>query len=477
MAAWFLVFALLGCRGSEPPPAVQAPETTEPRPPNVLLVIIDSLRADRATAQREDGPLAPTLARLAAEGAQFERAYSQSGWTMPGVTSILTGRYPPTMSIDDRGEMTWISEQTRTLPGILHLYGYQTAVFWGRTIPGGFEDLSRDFDHVHRLETADLGEQPFRQGVQAWLEEPPAEPWFVLLHNMDLHCGDPPPPAEALNRSAPQEPNLTDAGLDLIQRVVLASHGEEVARVETIGAYDDVLRHYDGELGAILTSLEARGALADTVVVISSNHGEALWEHGFMGHGFRHFEPVLRVPLIWWDPMGPHGAPPIQQPVQGIDLAPTLLARVGATVDQGMDGQSLLPLLGLAEGDYRDRPIFSYSNPRGQAVIRGSDKLLRYPGRADDPRQLSERSREDRRMAYHLYDLDQDPGETMDLALQQRETTSELAALLRAWVRGLEQRAEDAASVPTDPAFRQTLQERGYWEHVVPEGEAPSGSP
>lgn len=472
LTALTLALATLGCGAQE----AELPAARAALPPDILLVVVDSMRADRLLLERDGQLVAPTMARLAREGAYFERAYSQSGWTMPGLCAILTGRYPPVLSLQEGYALSWLPDEVNTLAGILGLYGYRSAVFWGRTVPHGFPELARGFDEVFTNEDKAHIEQPFRDEPIDWLEQAPQEPWFALVHNMDLHHADPPPPPQVADRWEPSEPSSPVASLDPRYGSLLKTHGDQVARRETIGAYDGVLSFYDGELAAILTAATAAARERDLVVVLTSNHGQDLWDHGFMGHGSRHYDSVLRVPLVWWDPRGPQGGQALPGPAQGIDLAPTLLTRVGATADHGMHGHSLLPWLGMAEGNVASGPIFSFSNPRGLSVIRGSDKLLVFADEGADISSAPGNKARLPRPVPHLFDLALDPGETTDLAAERPDTTAELKALLRAWAG--EQRAGAAAgsAVPMNEDFRRTLQERGYWEHVSV-GEPPPHPP
>ncbi len=457
-----LLLSTLGCR--EPAPEPQG-EAAHAQPPDILLVVVDSMRADRLLMERDGQPLAPTMARLAREGVVFEQAYANSGWTIPGLSAILAGRYPPPITLYHGYELGWLPEETHTLPEVLGLYGYHSAAFWGRTVPGGFEELSQGFDEVFVTREQRIPEQPYRHDLLAWLADAPAEPRFVLLHNMDLHHADPPLPASAVERWEPAEPNLPVAALDHRYATLSASHDESTARRETIGAYDAALSFYDAELEVILSTVQQSGR--ETVIALCSNHGEDLWDHGFLGHGSRHFDSVLRIPLLWWDDALPPGREPVQRRVQAIDIAPSLLARAGATVDGDMDGRSLLPLLGLAEGSYPERPVFSFSSPRGKSVIRADHKLLVFAGRADDDSPLGDRTPALRRPTSRVYDLSRDPRETTDLAPSEPRLTAELEAVLQRWLEEQHGGTAPTHTAPTDEAFRRTLQQRGYWEHIT----------
>ncbi len=466
---------LLGCSGPGPGNAPDpVPEDPGAALPHIVVVVVDSMRADRLFAERNGQRIAPTMARLAEQGVWFERSYAQSGWTMPGLAAILTGRYPPPLTMREGQSLSWLPEDTNTLPRILGMYGYQCAALWGASLPSEFEQLSRDFHQVSTLPEDTPWQQAYGRELEAWLEGASGQvPWFLLLHQMDLHHAVPAPPFEVADRWVPGPPNSPEADLERRYAAMLQSHGQEVARRETIGAYDGLLSFYDAELATMLAALEAAAGERELVVVITSNHGQDLWDHGFMGHGGRHFDSILRVPLVWWDLDGEGQSGGDDTRVQAIDLAPSLLERAGAEPDRGMDGRSLLPLLGLADGSYEPRPVYAYSNPMGTSLVDGDYKLAIFSGRADDERHPRLRSPEERLPAPHLFHLADDPSEHIDLAESEPDLTASMSARLVEWTQG--RRATIGPSVATDEAFRQALQERGYWEHVAPSPE--EGSP
>jgi len=434
------------------PAAVTAPDPS--LPPNFILVDVESMRADRLGAFRKTEPLAPNMRALASQGASFSNAFSQSAWTLPGLCALLTGRSPPLMELGQLG-LPWLtSEEAPSLPGLLADGGYSTAVFWGETAPAQFSEFSAGFDLVVRTEP---GEAPFEGPFLRWLGSAPKEPFFVLLHNMDLHSPLPGPPEAWLHRFVLPHPACADyCNLDEISDILTPRLGRRWSGVHVRGHYDGTLAFYDDVLGRLL---QAAGELAlerPTVVLITSNHGEDLFDHGVLGHGL-HFDSVLRIPLVIADPALEVSGLQIDQVVQTVDLAPTILARAGLPAPPGMEGASLLPLLGLAEGSYQERDVFSVTNRANASLRTARHKLLL--------RQVGDTQRG---LQLELYDVERDPREQRDLYARRPELAEALEGRLFAWLESLPAQNPEAAVIELDEAHRRLLQERGYWEIVQP---------
>jgi len=481
------LLALSGCSTPEPsePVAEAGPQpqvhrettgtpTTIERP-NILLIDIDSLRADRVSRERDGTAVAPILRNLTRNGAHFELAFSQSGWTMPAIAAILTGRYP--VVAPPGGEMTWIEQDVRTLPEILGLYDYHSAVFWGGTLASDYQAASQGFDEVHRKR--EDSDPAYHEPIASWLRSSPPEPFFAFLHNLDLHAPVPRPPDDALHRwHEPHDACAEAPHLLALQRDLEDSLGLEGSVDHAQGHYDATLLHYNHSLRLINEALRDTGLGPRTVLVVTSNHGEDLYEHGTIDHSLL-YDTVLHVPLLYRDPKLPNKGEPVDQPVQAIDIAPTLLERVGIAVDHQMDGQSLLPLLGLSEGAYESRPHFAITSTHNATVRHQGHKLIltnfivERDARGLSPRLLDEPSVEPH---LELYDLAADPGEQHDLIDEREELARELDALLKAWLAQHEERVEGASPIHVDDRAREVLQERGYWELAVP-GEQPPTPP
>jgi choline-sulfatase len=430
-----------------------------PERPNLLLIDVDTLRADRLDRERDGMALMPNAQALAQRGTRFDTMVAQSGWTVPALEALLTGR-PPVGALSDgpARNVPWMSAD-RTIAEVLDLYDYRTAVFYGPTIASGLPVFRRGFDDVDQIDPMRPG--PARDVVQ-WLAARPEEPWFALVHTLDLHqipalpradrdrfaIGHPEPCMEA-TRDDPDYTRAIAAWAEVL--------GLDGARDLAIAHYDAAAAHADDELGRILEALRAHRYDTRTVVVFTSNHGEELFEHGELTHA-KPYEFDLRVPLVVVDPRHPTPVPVVPVMVQTIDLAPTLLELAGIPIDRAMEGQSLVPLL-HGTSAYEERAVVSISNGSRLSIRTPTRHLVRcaLPGCA--PR----RERGPQQMVHELYDPIADPSELHDLSSAEPDTVATLGAALDRFVaEGQARRMQAPSSVPA--SFVQSLRERGYWD-------------
>lgn len=361
-------------------PAGVSPGSGPPRP-NFLIIDIDTLSADRVGAMNAGRPVTPTLDALAARGVRFNHAISQSGWTMPALVSHLTGVLPVTVSAED-GEVAWRPAGTRDLAEILAIYGYETAAFWGATLPGKVTTVLSSafaeniFDH-------DRGEPP-TDALIAWLQRPRDQPFFAYVHDIDLQFPD---TYLGVDRKLafdehPLPENATSFAHILLQ--ISQSSTPEAGQKAVRDRYDGVIHAYDAALSRVLAALESSGQADNTVVIVTSDHGQDLFEHANIEHGLL-YDTILRVPLIVVDPLGDRGKT-VDTMVQSIDLAPSVLARAGVPRDEQMDGQSWTSLIGLEgiglEGIgldspvYEERAVFSLTEPCHVSLRTRTHKLI-----------------------------------------------------------------------------------------------------
>ncbi len=439
--AAILLLLAAACQGSNPTPP--SARTTLDRP-NFVLIDIDSMRADLLHAQHEGSPLAPALSTLAAQSATFDNMFSQGSWTLPALSSLLTGRYPMAFRTSNP-RMTRLDSLDQTLPSILAAHGYHGAVAWGDTVSAHIPALSEGFEHL-----LDSGPRGDELPVSEYLRALPEEPFFLLVHDMDLHRPSPPPKPDIVQRHALGRPTPACVSLNQVHKRTRDTKGEDLARAHTVACYRAALDSYDRVVRSILDDLERTGLRERTVVVVTSNHGNELFEHGELGHAELQYDTVLHVPLLISDPA--LEAPLVLDPVvQTIDVAPTILARAGIEPPHGSDGASLLPLLGLAEGVYEPRDVFSYATTSTGALRTQRYKLTIEPGPAGP--------------LARLYDLEADPAEQRDVTEEQPTIAAELEARLQVF---LEARGDQGgpAHPPPHPKLERELKERGYWEMV-----------
>jgi choline-sulfatase len=464
MTRWILpTLCALACS-----PAERAPAPVDAVPPgerpSFMIIDIDSLRADRVLAQRGGRPVAPFMAALAGESVRFDAAVAQAAWTVPSLTALLTGRYPPALELEDDA-MSWLDAETRTLPEILGWYGYGSAVLFGETLPGSFAALARGFDAVDMEPSSPR--QAYEQRVCSWLEQAPPDPFLLLVHNVDLHAVAAPPPASFQRGWLGRDPISQAHNLDQAYADARGTLSEAEARAYIQALYDANLAWYDRAVEAMVGCLEEAGLAERTVVIVTSNHGEDLFDHGVLGHGRHHWQSVLHIPLLVRDGRHPTQPRTVKTRVQTIDLAPTLLALAGATADSAMQGRSLVPLLDDPHAPWPARDISSFSSLLAASLIRGRYKLAIH-STSDGPPGASP----DRLGAMapgataSFWDLHSDPRERHDLAEQ---APAPMVAMQRDLLDFVDQRVlatRAAEAEPVNETFLQALRDGGYWEQV-----------
>jgi arylsulfatase A-like enzyme len=269
-------------------PRIVGPPDTGPARPNVVLVSIDTLRADRIGCY--GGPPTPTLDRLAAEGAVFEIALGAAPVTRPSHATMLTGVYPCVhrMGVAPGDELP---AGLPTLATLLRRAGYTTAAI----TEGGYLDgaFARGFG-LFRTDAAGTLERPGGRvedvvaDTRAWLAQHPDEQFFLFVHTYQPHFPYTPP---ARYRADPS-PRMVRS--PAVPAAMYATYDPDL--------YDAEVRYTDDSLAPLFAALEDLGLARETVVIVTSDHGEAFGEHGRFLHGDQLYEEDLRVPLIWWAP-------------------------------------------------------------------------------------------------------------------------------------------------------------------------------
>lgn len=350
---------------------------------NVLLYVIDALRADHLSSYGYSRPTSPNLDALAADplAMRFTQAYSPSTWTKPVAASLLSGCYPPAHGVRTRNDL-FIRDVPR-LPELLQAAGYRTAAV--STIGNvssalgfgiGFDtfvDLYKDPSLVHRREVSNTGAWklyfeedvtvvlPLAEDVNdvalTWLDEQKARPagaqapWFLFLWVLDPHDPYFPPPGYDRWQD-PDYAGKIDGSSESIRRVRTAA---DVQRL--IDLYDGEIAYADAQFGQLVDRLKAMGLYDDTLIVVAGDHGEAFGDHGDFVHGHLAYEEIMHVPLIVKLPAASTSGQGVDRPypdrgrelaalAQLTDIAPTVLDVLGlGTLAKGMQGHSLLPVL------------------------------------------------------------------------------------------------------------------------------------
>jgi choline-sulfatase len=395
--------------------------------PHVLIVTLDTLRADRLGSYGYAGARTPALDALAARGVRFDDAITVQPLTLPAHASLFTGTFPPWHAVRDNGGF-YLDEDQVTLAEVLSDRGYRTGGFVGAFVLDRRWGIAQGFDHY--VDDFELGEVEGpgmdaiqRRGAEVvdhaleWLRQPSDQPFFAWVHLYDPHT-----PYEAPEPFRSEFPRTLD------------------------GAYDAEVAYTDAQVGRLLDWLDSAGVRDRTLVVVLADHGEMLGEHEEMTHGFFIYEASVRIPLIVAGP----GIDPrvVGDQVRIVDVKPTVLDLLGLPVPEPVQGVSVRPLmaggrmelLAYAESWY---PRYQYGWSELLSVRDGRYKYIRAP-------------------RPELYDLHRDPGERHNLASEQPGTAD---ALDRALSDLLERTAGAAAArgpERIEPEVEERLRALGY---------------
>jgi arylsulfatase A-like enzyme len=454
-----LAFLFAGCGGEAS------------RRPDILLIVVDTLRYDHLGAYGYGRPTSPEIdSRLAARGVLVRSAYAQAPWTLPSMASLHSGRRAEEL-LDDKGQPSGIPEPVATLAERLQTGGYRTAAFIanptmhrGNGFAQGFDDFeTAPYELASMSRHADDINGKALPWLQRMGEEQDRPPFFLYLHYLDPH--DPYDNSDIVDGKSPFFPEYAGKlrggdvhGLYLGAVELAARPAEREQDLEQLKAlYDSEVRYVDRRIGEVLAALPAE-RLESTLIALTADHGEELFDHGGFKHGETLYEELIHVPLIFrWDGRLPAGSR-LGGTVRLLDLMPTFLAAagIGAAGSGGAvlpaepegarprEGVDLLPA--LAGGALPELPAFARhfaGGPLRLARIAGGRKEILFdrhgPVVPADEQERKLWQRDVRRLARHeLYDLAADPREKRDLAAAgENGSPGELWADLDPWLDGL----------------------------------------
>jgi len=413
--------------------------------PNVLLVTIDTLRADRVGIG-----LTPAIDRVASSGLRFTSVRSAVPLTLPSHTTIHTGLLPPAHGVRENGVDT-LAATHQTVATLLKRAGYDTAAFVGAFVldhrfglSQGFDtyddQIARDPDAAERLEA----ERPASAVIDralAWLNRKPSalspQPFFLWIHLYDPHAPYTPPKEFVTGGRSP---------------------------------YDGEIAYADAQLGRLLDALRTRGLIDGTMIAIAGDHGEGLGEHGERTHGMLLYDSTLRVPLVIAAPG--RAAATRADAASLADLAPTILHGVGVTVPEAMTGRDLLAPRGADSAAVRGAGC----DPTGCGDLYSETEYPRVAGWSalqalTDGRWMTIRAGG----ATEVYDLQSDPREEHDVAASQAAVASAMSARAGA----IHASGGSSAARTISPDAQDRLRSLGYVASAAPtsstsEGPAPA---
>jgi arylsulfatase A-like enzyme/Flp pilus assembly protein TadD len=431
---WSCVLCLVASAAAGP---VKAPAAR----PNVVLITLDTVRADRMGFMGSQRGLTPSLDALARQSVVFTRAYAQVPLTTASHATILTGTYPQFHKVNDFGVP--LANDLPYMPDILRVSGYRTAAFIGSLIldpaaksaPGferGFDTFDAGF---HRRRPGENRYQAIeRRGGEvvahalAWLDKRPPGPFFLWVHLYDAHDPyDPPEPFKSRYASVP---------------------------------YEGEVAYADSAVGKLLSQLRTRGLYENSVIAVMADHGEALGDHGESTHGIFLYDETIQVPLLFKLPAERSAGRHVDSRVGLVDVLPTILQAVGMTIPKEVQGESLVsmmkvvraatPATGKSNPPSPDRPAYAESDYSHRTFGWSSLRALRA-GKylfIDAPRK-------------ELYDQAADPQARHDLSSSSSAVVGTLVSQLDLF-RQKTSSAREAPQTRMDPELQEKLSALGY---------------
>jgi arylsulfatase A-like enzyme/Tfp pilus assembly protein PilF len=395
---------------------------------NVILVTLDTTRADTLSCYGGREVRTPVLDRFAARGVRFERCYAQTPLTLPSHTTLMTGTLPLYHGVRDNGGFI-VPPKLVTMAELFRDRGYETGAFIGAWVLDSKWGLNQGFGtyfdefalNKFAAISFDTVRRPANEVLDAalpWIERHKAARFFAWIHLYDPHSPYQPPPP----------------------------YDSEYAGRPYIGA----IAFVDSQLERLWQTLESNGLLKDSLVVIAGDHGESLGEHGERTHGFFVYEAAIRVPLIVATPFPELEGRVVPGPVGLVDVLPTVAGLTGLRLPAEVQGASLVPAL-LGRAGPRARPVYSetyyprfhYGWSELRAILDGGRKLILAP-------------------APELYDLEADPGEATNLAGERPDVVADMRAAANSLIRESSRGAIDSASAGVDAETREKLAALGY---------------
>ncbi|UCG16865.1 MAG: sulfatase [Phycisphaerales bacterium] len=454
-------------------PAVDGPT------PNIILVMIDALRADRLGVQGHPRKLTPTLDSIAAGSVIFERAIAAAPWTQPSIASLFSGCYPGVHQVTDFGfavdatnrkvpKIRVFRDSFDTMAEALRARGYSTAGFVANPFVLADYGFAQGFDH---FDTTFIGlttpGSVINDAAIAWLQQRDVErPFFLYLHYMDVH-GPYHAPPEFLDPlvdevdAMPAKRSITDKDIRRLAYLGGAPPGcTDLPRFERLShyqeywaaRYDAGVAQADHYLGELRSKLQTMKLWETAYVIVTADHGEALFEHGHWDHGLSTHHPELHVPLIVRWPTALPADTRVADTVRLIDLFPTLVEQLRLPKVSRAQGRSLLPLL-ADQAPAAPLPAFAEAvkkGPEQYALYRGDWKLILH---ADSG-------------SARLYNIADDPLEQRDLAANAPAQLKSLTALVQERL-GRNRRlaaGEPVEEIPLTPDRLDRLRSLGYVE-------------
>lgn len=481
--------------GAAEPEAPQADGAAQARAPagapDVVVIVLDTVRARNVSAYGYERETTPRFDELAAQGALFLDASAPATWSLPSHASLFTGLFPSAHGA--HSEHRYLDPGPPTLAEVLAEAGWETRCFtanpWisdGLGLTRGFEEsdeswregaATRGFLFIYRLldrlgfGVQDKGGGAVAESFEQWAASrpPDAPPAFAFLNFLEAHFPYHQVPDEFLEPFTSRSRSELRA---LSLRLVANQFGNEPvdpaeAAEPATAMYDAGVLYTDHLLGRVVDALRRRGTLDRTLLVVLSDHGELLGEHGAFGHGRSLYQPMIRVPLLVRYPQRIEAGARVQEPVSTVGVYATVLDLLGMEPPAPVHVGSLLPAL---EGRPAGAPVLAerFAEPDAPA-LEGRRELLREDIRQRAYREGTHKLIRTTAGSVHVFDLAADPQETRNLAPAMNGAAERLKEELRTWRAALALPSLDAdvdqrGTPDIDPAAREQLRALGYIE-------------
>jgi len=440
-ALWCLAcaaLAIVGCqRESEAPRApAGAPKLADDASLNVVLITLDTTRADALGSYGQARPVTPNLDRLAVEGTQFQQCVSSAPSTLPSHATLFTGRHPFVHGVRSNAGYL-LSDENTTLAEVLRAHGYTTSAEIAAPVIGRHTQLDQGFDRYHDLEFPDIqrktilvqdGEDQRSVEVEEreadditkfglrFIKENRSEKFFLWLHYFDAHQPYSPP--------------------------------GRFYETSSESAYHGEIQYIDEQVERVLAQIEGLGLRERTLVVVAGDHGESMGEHDEQTHMYFVYDGTVRVPLLFWGAKVPRDLR-VESLVRTVDVAPTILDILKLPALEGVQGTSLLPLI---EGESLDLELVGYGESIEPHTVFGTS-VLRFV-RKGQWKYIHKVNPE-------LFDLTGDPRELEDLSGVHPEVVERLRAELSTLIENAPEQISGARTA-IDPATAAQLEALGY---------------
>jgi arylsulfatase A-like enzyme len=406
---------------------------------NVILLAIDTLRADHLSCYSYSKKTSPNLDRIAAEGVLLENCFSPTSFTHPSFTTMLTGLYPITHTVVRMPAARPLPHDTVMLPEILHVNGFMTVAVdnlngGGRKVPawwfGKGYDIYINYSKLpYKIGAASNTMAHVNEIALPLIREIKTRNFFMFLHCWDTHrTYSPPSPYSEMWFSGDKERAQNYSSSDRPLGEPLPSENEKQRNADmtyTIAQYDGAITYADAEIGKLVETLKELKIYDKTVMIVTSDHGEALGEHGaYTIHRFM-YDPSTHIPLIFRCPQLLESGMSSPALTHLVDIPPTILDLLGIDIPDYMEGQSLKPVLtGETDEQYHQLFLFSISPNIRRGIRTHTHKFIKRVPNCPVTDGWPDKE---------LYNLKSDPSETRNIVNSDSNTAIELENLLDVW--------------------------------------------